>query len=359
MTDKKEDPRTENLYGLDPTDTDYFYRLCGGDEESVKVALTLFNSQRAVTTGKNYSHVIRDLKEFCVETGSSYDLLEAKTIAQFVVRTYVKQKGKSYLAYIRPAIRTIEESRGIPAEQSVCNNVTIAAMIAGAKRRAAETAPPISKVDELPIDALKDGFKTYVWGQPVDKIDFVILRTLYRWLVAAYTMVRYEGIRHVKAKHVKIVTDSKGQRAVQIYIEKEKNDQLHLGQFRVMPEAPGEIIEPVTLTLIYFKRAGFEIGKGEEYVWCRTQGRKADGRYPLAYPTTLKDGKKLVKDLGYDIRYGENSSRRLGATNAFRNNVPMDKIAAIGGWKTKGIVEHYLSNTVDSKVAQAKALNFK
>ena len=359
MAKKKDDPRKGNLYGLEPTDTDSFYRLCGGNQDMVDVALTLFNSQKAATTGRNYSHVIRDLKEFCAKNGYSYDLLDEKSVAQFVVTSYTKKKGKSYLAYIRPAIRTIEEARGIPSDRSVCNNVQIAAMLAGAKRRAAEEAPPIEKVDELPMEALKNGLRLYVWNKPIKEIDFVVFRTLYRWTVAAYTMIRFEGIRHIRSKHVKIVTDSFGQRAVQIYVEKEKNDQLHMGQFRVMPEAPGEIIEPVTLTLLYFKRAGFTIGKGEEFVWCRSQGKRADGRNALAYPTTLKDGKKLAKSLGYEIRYGENSTRRLGATNALRNNVPMDKIAAIGGWKTKGIVEHYLSNTVDSKIAQAQALNFK
>ena len=79
----------------------------------------------------------------------------------------------------------------------------------------------------------------------------------------------------------------------------------------------------------------------------------------MRYCMAMSNGKKLVKELGYDIRYGENSARRLGASNARRNGVPMDIIEEVGGWKTKGMVERYLANTVDSKVGQAKALKFK
>ena len=360
MAKKKDDPRQGNLFGLEQEDTDGFYRMCGGDSEKAKTAMTLFNSYRAPTTSANYAAVIKDFRNFCLESENlRYDIFGAKEVAQFVIHAFDSGKGKAYLSYIRPAITALEAARETPSDKSAFTNSKLVRMIGGAIRRAAEAAPPIEKVDELPLEALRKGFSEHVWGKDLKDINFVTFRTLYRWMLGAITLARYEGIRHIQSKDVKVVTDSRGVRAVQVHLRKEKNDQMHLGNYRMLPEAPGEVIEPLTLTLLFFKRAGFKLGEGDNYISCRSQGSSADGRFQLSYSTAQADGKKLLKELGFNIRYGENSARRLGASNARRNNVPMDVIEEVGGWKTKGMVERYLSNTVDSKIKQAKALKFK
>ena len=360
MPKKKEDPRTGNLFGFEKTDTDGFHRICSGDAEMTETALMLFNSYRAPTTSANYASVVRDFQHFCSNSERfNYDAFGPKEVAQFIIHAHNLKKGKTYMAYIKPAITAIEAARRTPDHRSVFCDKVVTRMLGGAIRRAAEIAPPTEKVDELPMDALKNGLLRYVWGKDLADIEFIKFRTLYRWMVGAITLARFEGIRHVKSKDVKIVTTSSGDRAVQIYIEKEKNDQLHRGQYRMLPEASGEVIEPLTLTLMYFKKAGFSLGEGDNYICCRTMGKAADGRHALRYCTAVSDGKKLVKELGYDIRYGENSARGLGASNARRSGVPMDIIEEVGGWKTKGMVKRYLTNTVDSKVGQAKTLKFK
>ena len=154
------------------------------------------------------------------------------------------------------------------------------------------------------------------------------------WPVKYDLQPRYEGIKHLMSKYISIVKDSKGRRAIQIYLEKEKNKQLHKGQYRMLPESPGEIIKPLSLTLLYFKRAGFTLNKRDNYICCWSQGKNADGMFSLHYTTVIANGKSLVKQLGFDIRYRENSAQRLGASNARLNNVPMDVIEEVGGWKT-------------------------
>ena len=362
MEKKRGDPRAENLYGLGPEDENHFYAICEGDTEKVKTARLLFNSQRATNTGKNYKVVIQDFQDFCDTNKSySYAFFGKKEIFNFIVSTHEKGKGRTYVSYIRPAISTLEAARGIAKEDSVFHDDTVVAMLAGAKRRAAELAPPIRKVDELPLECLKKGLQVFVWARDLQDIDFVTFRTLYRWLVEAMTLVRFEGFRHVKTKHVTIVQDSQNRKAVSIYFQKEKNDQLHMGQIRMLPEQPGQVIEPLTLTLLYFQRAGFQLGKGEEFISCRSKnrGKDANGQYPLRYATAMENGRELAKKLGFNIRYGENSARRLGASNARRNKVPMDVIAEVGGWKTKGMVERYTSNTVETKIGQALDLKFQ
>jgi len=360
MPKKREDPRKGNLFGFEPADTDGFHRICSGDADKTNTALMLFNSYRAPTTSTNYAAVIKDFKNFCAEAENlSYETFGAKEVAQFIVQAHDQKRGKAYMSYIKPAISAIEAVRETPSERSAFDSKAVTRMLGGAIRHAAETAPPITKVDELPMDALKKGLTTFIWGKELEDIHFVTFRTLYRWMLGAITLARFEGIRHVQSKHVKILTDSLGNRAVQIFLTKEKNDQLHCGQYRMLPEAPGEVIEPLTLTLLYFRKAGFKLGEGDNYISCRTQGKTADGRFPISYGTAATDGKSLLKKMGFAVRYGENSARRLGASNARRNEVPMDVIEEVGGWKTKGMVERYLSNTVDSKIKQAKALKFK
>ena len=360
MSKKKTDPRAGNIFGLEPSDTDQFARVCSGDVEKTQTAMLLFNSFRAPGTSANYANVIRDFREFCFEDELlSYEAFGPKEVAQFLVQAYQQKKGKAYISFIKPAISAIEAARRVPDHLSVFQDKAITRMIGGAVRLAAEAAPPTRKVDALPMAALKNGLLTHVWGKKVEDIHFVTFRTLYRWMIGAITLARFEGIHHIRSKHVQIVRASNGDRAVQIYLEKEKNDQLHQGQYRMLPEMPGEIIEPLTLTLKYFQRAGFTLGEGEDYICCRTQGKKADGRHQLTYTTALANGKSLVKQLGFDIRYGENSSRRLGVSNARKNDVSMDIIEEVGGWKTRGMAEHYLANSVDTKIKQAKALKFK
>ena len=360
MSEKKVDPRAGNIFGLEPSDTEQFAQVCSGDVEKTQTAMLLFNSFRAPGTSANYAHVIRDFRDFCFEDELlSYEEFGPKEVAQFLVHVYRQNKGKAYVSFIKPAITAIEAARRVPDHLSVFQDKAILRMIGGSVRLAAESAPPTKKVDALPMDALKNGLLTHVWGKKVEDINFVIFRTLYRWMIGAIGLARYEGIRHIKSKHVQIVRASNGDRAVQIFLEKEKNDQLHQGQYRMLPEMPGEVIEPLTLTLKYFQRAGFTLGEGENYICCRSQGKRADGKNPLVYTTALANGKSLVQQLGFHIKYGENSSRRLGFSNARKNNVPMDVIEEIGGWKTRGMAEHYLANSVDTKIRQAKALHFK
>ena len=364
MAVSKPDPRKGNLYSLEPEDLDNISRLCHGNQESMDIALTLFNSQRATNTGIGYAGVIRQFKVFCQEQKDfSYENFGTKEVFGFIIQSYKVGKGKNFISYIKPAINTIETARGITREDSVFSNDTIRAVLAGAKRRAAEDAPLVKKMDELPLDCLKKGLMKHIWSKSVDEINFVVFRTLYRWMVMGFTLVRFEGYRHVQAKHVNIVTDKEGKRAVSILFIKDKNDQVHNGSTRMLPEQQGEIIEPLTLTLLFFQKAGFTLGKGEDFLNCRSRGMngsKANGRFPLSYTTALEDGKKVARELGFaDVKYGETSAKRLGASNARQNNVSLDTIAHVGGWRNKSMVERYLANSVDTKMQHARDLKFK
>ena len=137
---------------------------------------------------------------------------------------------------------------------------------------------------------------------------------------------------------VNIVTDKEGKRAISMLFIKDKNNKMHNGSTRLLPEQKGEVIEPLTLMLLFFQKVGFTMGKGEDFLNCRSSGSRANGRYPLSYTTAMEDGKRITRELGFtDVRYGETSAKRLGASNARQKTFlwtqsPMSAVAETNLW---------------------------
>ena len=131
-----------------------------------------------------------------------------------------------------------------------------------------------------------------------------------------------------------------------------------------MPEQKGEVIDPFSLTLLYFERCGFVMGSNDEsFICCRSKGpggREADGRFQLSYQTAIKNGRDLLKNIGFgNIRYGSKSAKYSGATNANEKGVDFNIITNVGGWKTHGIFARYTHNSDDYKLKIAQKMLFK
>ena len=353
-------------YDLDESDLTDIRALCDGDESRVKVAVHLFNSQRAVSSGANYRNVIIDFKGICAESPNmSYSKFGLREVIKFITWAHETKKGSSYLSYIKPALRTIEKIRNVREEESVFSNELINDMLKGGKRLASMRAGPVKKMEAVPMDAIRLALKVHIWDKARDitSINLPFFRTIFQWVVMGTTLCRFEGFKHLRAKHFSIFVGEGGERGVRIFFPHEKNDVTHRGMIKMMAQGPpGSIIEPVTLTMLYFERCQFQMSENDEsYILCRTKkGDQADGRHRLGYQTLVKDGKRVLESVGYGhIKYGTTSTKRIGATNAIVNDVDLDTITHAGGWRSRDMVTRYTQHSDHFKLKIAKQMKFQ
>ena len=156
-------------YDLDESDLSDIRALCDGDEDRMKTAIHLFNSQRAVSSGSNYRKVIIDFKKMCAESpGMSYGNFGLREAVKFITWAHEVKKGHSYLSYIRPALKTIEKIRNVHEENSVFSNELVNDMLKGGKRLASMRAGPVKKMEAVPMDAIRLALKIHVWDKAKD-----------------------------------------------------------------------------------------------------------------------------------------------------------------------------------------------
>ena len=334
--------------------------VTGNNERRLKIAQELHDKHQAEGTLKLYRRIVEDFQEFCnTEEGLSYENFGEKEIANFVLeKCEEKRQDQTYQAAIKPAIRRIEEIRGISEERTGFTPL-INRWLSGAKRRAAELKGPAKKMDMLPIEVVKIIIEREVWDKigKIEDINAIALRTIYRWTVMFFTLCRFNEFKKLKGKHF---STAEGGEGIKIIFPCAKNDQLHKGQEKMIPKQMGETIDPMGLTLVYFRRMGLEMNEAEEgYINCRINSKgKAVKRRPLGETTAVESAKKLLRDYGAgNIRYGESSAKRTGTTLALKNGVSVDEVQQIGGWKTAGMPMRYWVSLDENKLDLVTKMN--
>ena len=355
-----------NHYEFDESDLNDIRELCDGDEGRLNIAVHLFNSQRAVSSGSNYRTVIIDFKNMCNESPNmSYKNFGLREVIKFITWAHEVKKGHSYLAYIKPALKTVERIRNIREENSVFANEIVNDMLKGSKRLASERAGPVKKMDAVPMEAIRLALTEHIWSRAhdVSSINLPFFRTIFQWVVMGSTLCRFEGYKHLRAKHFSVFTDGKGAKGIRIFFPKEKNDVTHRGMIKMMAQGDqGSIIEPVSLTFLYFERCKFSMdGVDESFILCRSKNRvEADGRHKLGYQTSVNDGRRLLKSIGFGhVKYGSSSTKRIGATNAIVNDVDLDTVTHAGGWRSRDMVTRYTEHSDHFKLKVAKQMKFQ
>ena len=356
IKDVPPDARVTNILKLGPTDLERTENICRGNIANINVANLLFNSQQAKGTSKAYGSIIAKFQEFCTTTeGCSYVNFGEKEVGGFVLEMVKQNLHKNTLACIKPAIERIERVKGI---KDTAFTPLIISWLCGAKRLACEIEPRVKKMEAIPLEAIKKALREHIWVYVMEpeKIDFKIFRTVYRWVVMAFTLCRFDDFAELRAKHFQIV---EGQDAIQIFFPRSKNDQFHNGMIKMLPRQDDSIVNPLALTLLYFKKCGFQMnGIDDSFINCRMAGnvsQRARGDAKLSYSEASKQAKLLLAQLGFEhIRYGESSAKRTGVTVALNQEVPIDTVQQVGGWRTQGMPLTYMSSSVSHKIKIVK-----
>ena len=358
------DKRAGNIFGLQKEDMEKTAMICQNDKEKMDMAMLLFNSKQAVGTSVGYARVIALFKEHCDKNENyNYDDFGEAEIGSFVLEMAKdRASSKAFFAGIKPAISRLETARGIP-EQKSGFTLLVDQWLNGAKRRAAELAPEIRKMEPVPKEAIREALEKYIWphARKPENIDLARFRVIYRWVVMVHTLCRFDGYKELKARHFTLLKDKS---AIQVRFLKSKTDQYHNGMIKMLPKKEGSVFCPVAITALYFKRCGYQMdGKDQNYINCRitgkNRGQKAMGETQLSYSTASLQAKQLLKELGYDAdRYGESSAKRTGVTEALRQGASIDTIQQVGMWKTSYMPLMYAQNTVEYKTDIVKRMKF-
>lgn len=352
--------RTDNPLNLTPEDRSRIDNLIVGGERDRQRARAIFDNHQTNETEKQYGRVIKDFREFCEGTeGLSYDSFGEKEIINYVNNCIKRNKGYQWLAGIKPGLERVEELRGIEKLNTAFTGVAVK-MIAGAKKMAAQMAPPVRKKEAIPVKLVERILQEKILPYKYDvmKINLEIFRTVYKWVIQAKTICRLEEFLKLRAEDFRPLEEGDG--IMVSFCRGAKNDQMHRGSERALTREVNKIICPYELTIMYFERCNLRMVKGDKSFVCCAINRNGDAKkIGITRQTAAAGSEKLLRMYGEDPRkYGETSGKRLGVTEAFNKGVPIDKIQEIGNWRTPEMPLRYIHATDRYKVSLAKQLSF-
>ena len=235
-------------------DEQFIEDICDWDEALMQVARELLANHRAPGTIVAYKQVQKDFKDFC-EKGKdlSYDRTGPKEVGRFIISC--KGKPVSYWGKLKAALDDLQKQRNRPESETAFSPAT-QQLLEGGKRMAAAKRPIVKKTKPLDVNALEAGLQKHIWEFCPDRImdiNLIKLRTLFRWTVNRQALGRYEDFSQLQARHFSL---SEKKDAIKVVFPKSKNDQFANGTVKYLPKKDG-IIDPFTLTLVYFKRCGY------------------------------------------------------------------------------------------------------
>lgn len=353
--------RTENPLNLTETDRSRIDNLIIGNNQDKQRARSIYDNHQTAETEKQYGRVIKDFRLFCEDTeGLSYDNFGEKEIINYVNNCIKRNKGHQWLAGIKPGLERVEEMRGIAKLDSAFTAVAVK-MLAGAKRMAVQMAPPVRKKEAIPVKLVERILQEKILPYKYDvmKIHLETFRTVFKWVIQAKTICRWEEFSKLRAEDFRPI---EGEDSIMVsFCRGAKNDQMHRGSERALTREVNKVICPFELTIMYFERCNLRMVKGDTSFVCCAINRNGDAKRSMGISrqTAAKCSERLLTAYGEDPRkYGETSGKRMGVTEAFKKGVPIEKIQEIGNWKTPEMPLRYIHATDQYKVDLAKKLNF-
>ena len=335
--------------------------LIVGNQEDRQRARDIYDNHQAEGTEKQYGRVKQDFQSFCEKTeGLSYETFGEKEVVNYINECVRLNRGFQWLACIKPVLERVEELKGRQKLDTAFTGMANR-LLAGAKRMMAQMAPPVKKKEAIPIKLVEKIIKKEIWPhrKNVKNIDLETFRTVFKWVIQAKTICRFEEFSKLRAEDFRPI---EGEESIMIsFVRGAKNDQMHRGSERAITRERDKWMDPYALTIMYFERCGFKMVKGDKSFVCCAIKRNGEARKDtsISRQTASACTTKLLRKYGEDPRkYGETSGKRLGVTEAFKKGVPIEKIQEIGNWRTPDMPLRYIHASDSYKVELAKQMSF-
>ena len=166
--------------------------------------------------------------------------------------------------------------------------------------------------------------------------SLVFLRTIWRIFIEFFGLLRFNEVANL---HFEDLTwTSIG---FDLFIRKSKTDQHAKGDFVSLSRNFNDLLCPISLTMLYFKRFNLS----SDFLLVSIRGNIPDSSKPLAYATALKDLRKCLSLVGIDPSgFGEHSGRRGGTTAAAAAGVSIDELMLQGRWRSSDMPRLYTDN---------------
>ena len=211
--EKQEKRRKENPLELTEEDRRRVNELVVGGKNRIDIARKVYDNHQAQGTEVLYGRTIRMFREYCEENKDKfcYEKFSEKEVLNFVIKAVEMDAGETFFATIKPALERLEELRGVRKEDSAITNL-VEKYIKGGKKMAAQAGPPKKKKKAIPVEAIEEVLETYIWpySMEIEKIDGKIFRTVFKWVIQACTLCRWDEYSRLRAMDFKKTEEEDG-----------------------------------------------------------------------------------------------------------------------------------------------------
>ena len=312
----------------------------------------MVRASRAASTWRTYDGPWVQFKAFCEERGYASMPALPLTVAMFL--TAVAQQAASYAVVktASAAIATHHEVAGCgqpPTKHALCKAVRQAA-----KRRLG-----------IQVTHRKEPLAATVVVQLVQQIA-APEAPLLELMMALYASLCFAGfLRFDDAVQLRVRDITFGEGFAQLQLRKRKNDQFREGT-TVSLAAGATAACPVTLLQRFIRESGWG---PESFLFRAFDGHQARAGQPVQFREEAATYsqmhyhvlKRVAALLGISVeaakqKYGLHSLRSGGTTAAHQAGVEPRLLQAHGGWKSEAVMQVYIAERIDKKLAVSKAV---
>ena len=302
-----------------------------------------------LSTRNQYDRIYQIWKNFCAENG--FQELEAGHEAVASCLSLVMLEGS--LAKVSMLSAAIANEHRINLKKSPTTHESISQLFRSFRLCPHKIRDPVLPLTDDIIRKMIRFLYQAGHGHEAINASTVLWRTVWRLVMEYHTLGRWDDISRLRRSDLSF--EEIPSKHLQVMFKNGKTDMFSEGGTRIVAADTTEpLFCPVQLTHFYLKflgssHAGFLVPA------CNPKGQP-DQNKAASYSSCLEDMRGLLKNLGFEGRYGEHSGRRGGASQAADNGMPAATLKRLGGWKSDDIPQKYVDLTIRSRIEMSKML---
>ena len=304
-------------------------------------------------TQRQYDLAYCRWERFCLKSGITALPADPEHVGACLSLIMYETESLSAVEMLRAAIANKHEQARMP---SPTLDPEVASLFKAYKRL---HGAPREPVDPLPYDLIckmMDKLQSPEFGRDSLKAPLVLWRTVWRTVINFFTLGRFSDLEKLARADIEFRENPE----LHLFITYVgvKNDWYREESTKVVPSNALEPEHcPVKLTEKYFQFLG-PAYRGSLQPTCLAGSRTipAPNTY-VTYSNALKELRALGAELGYpELRVGEHSAKRGGATHAAENGLNTEQLQRLGGWKSSEMPSRYVDLSISKRLKLSKTL---
>ena len=322
-------------------------------DRGLKAAERFYQKLVKTSTQSKYDGAYKIWEEFCAKSNIPTMPGNPEHVSACLALNMMEHESLSRVEMLRAAIAHRHRANCLP---SPTEHFRIVNLFKAFNREYGSPRNPVDPIGYNIIQKVFDNIYQFRHGPDGQHASLVLWRTTWRIVINFFSLGRFGDMDNVQRSD--LVFGTRPSLHLKIGFSNLKNDPFSEGGEKLISaNLDLEQYCPVRLTQNYLRYLGSSFS-GNMQPAC--QSKNPNSPLPgskVCYSNALSDLRQLLNALGFgQLRFGEHSPRRGGASHAANLGMPMEDLQRLGGWKSQMIPAKYVDLSTARRIAVSKVL---